>query len=439
MSLSRREIFKVTALATTSTALNAYSNTIPQNLKAPIADTKKKRVVVVGGGISGLTIAKYTKKFASSCDVVLVEQKDHFVSCPMSNHWLVDQVDLEFLTHNYLQAAKANNYTFFNATAMGLDKINKILHTSYGDISYDYIVFAPGIDYDYSAWTTDIAFENRLRQEYPAGFKSGSEHMTIKTKIKNFKKGNFILTIPKGNYKCLPAPYERACLIADYFKKNKLDAKVIVLDENNMITIKEEGFQTAFDQLYKNYLEYYPNSKIENIDLDNKIVETELDEFQFADAIFYPHVRGAKILEIVGIAKDTQHNKLEGNINFLTYEVIGEKDMFITGDARPMGFSKSGNTSHSEAQFVSKLIASKINNEKPPKWESPVTTCFSEVSTKPDRAIYIYTEYAYIKKSGRFKFNNTFSSENWKSDEGITNAKSTYMWAKSLYADLFDA
>jgi NADH dehydrogenase FAD-containing subunit len=263
--------------------------------------------------------------------------------------------------------------------------------------------------------------------------------MTIKTKIKNFKKGNFILTIPKGNYKCLPAPYERACLIADYFKKNNLDAKVIVLDENNMITIKEEGFQTAFDQLYKNYLEYYPNSKIENIDLDNKIVETELDEFQFADAIFYPHVRGAKILEIVGIAKDTQHNKLEGNINFLTYEVIGEKDMFITGDARPMGFSKSGNTSHSEAQFVSKLIASKINNEKPPKWESPVTTCFSEVSTKPDRAIYIYTEYAYIKKSGRFKFNNTFSSENWKSDEGITNAKSTYMWAKSLYADLFDA
>jgi len=441
MSLSRRDALKISAVVTAATAVNGYaSKTTEQNkssFKAPIADTKQPRVIVVGGGWSGLSVAKYTKIFAPNADIILVEQRDHFVSCPVSNLWIVDKVDLEFLTHDYLQAARENNYTYFNAAAIDLDKKNKILKTSNGDIKYDYIVFAPGIDYDYSAWTSDLTLETRLRQEYPAGFKPGSEHMTIKNKVQNFKGGNFILTVPKGNYRCLPAPYERACLIADYFKIKKLNAKVILLDENNAITIKKKGFQSAFDKLYKNYLEYYPNVKIENIDLDNKIVETELDEYKFEDASFYPHVRGAKILETVGIAKDTQHNKLEGNIDVLTYEAKGEKDIFISGDARTMGFSKSGNTSYSEGQFVAKLVASKINKSAKPKWESPTTTCFSAVSIKPHRAIFIYSQYAYIKENGRFRFDNTLSSEDWESKTGKTDAESIYQWANSVYADMF--
>ncbi len=49
--------------------------------------------------------------------------------------------------------------------------------------------------------------------------------------IQNFKGGNFIISIPSGAYKCPPAPYERACLIAQYFKSNKIKAKVVVLDQ----------------------------------------------------------------------------------------------------------------------------------------------------------------------------------------------------------------
>ena len=147
-----------------------------------------------------------------------------------------------------------------------------------------------------------------------------------KHNIKNFKGGNFIVTVPSGNYRCLQAPYERACIIADYFKQNMLKAKVILLDENNAITIKKEGFQSAFDELYIDYIDYRPNTKIENINLDEKIVETEFEEISFEDAAFYPHVRGAKILERAGIAKDAK-NMLEGDINPLTYEVNGHKNI----------------------------------------------------------------------------------------------------------------
>jgi NADH dehydrogenase FAD-containing subunit len=448
MAISRRKALQLSGIAVAATAVAGCSNsndpqpntkstkeTTSADYKAPIADTKNPRVVVVGGGWSGLSIAKYTKIFAPNTDVILVEQRHEFISCPMSNLWLVDKIELEYLTHDYLQAARENNYTYFHATAVGLDKENRILKTSDGDISFDYLVFAPGIDYDYSRWTDDIAFETRLRQEYPAGFIPGSEHITLKNKVQNFKGGNFILTVPSGNYRCLPAPYERACVIADYFKQKGLKAKVILLDENNAITIKKDGFQSAFDELYSDYIEYMPNTTIKNIDLDKKIVETGFDEIEFEEAAFYPHVRGAKILERAGVAKDAK-NMLEGDINPLTYEVNGLKNVFVTGDSRPMGFSKSGNTSNSEGHFVAKLIAQKINKTPVLKWESPTTTCFSVVATNPEKAIYIYSEYAYNKTNASFSFTDTSASEDWKKD-GIVNGKSVYNWADALYADMF--
>ncbi|RLA81246.1 MAG: NAD(P)/FAD-dependent oxidoreductase [Epsilonproteobacteria bacterium] len=446
MAISRRDALTFSAVVATSTAISGYassSNISEQIIKSEIdnkAPLKKKtsvRVVIVGGGWSGLSVAKNLKAFSPKTEVILVEQKDQFVSCPMSNLWLVDKVSLEYLTNDYLQAARQNNYIYFQASAIGMDKKNNKLYTTRGYIDYDYILFAPGIDYDYSSITNDIELEQRLRQEYPAGFKSGNEHLTLKSKIHNFKKGNFIMTVPAGNYRCLPAPYERACLVADFFKSKNLKAKVILLDENNDITIKEHGFHTAFDELYSDYLEYYPNSKIENIDLDEKIIETEFQEFVFDDASFYPHVRGAKILETVGIAKDTVFNKLEANINGLTYEVIGEDNIFVSGDARPMGFSKSGNTASTEGIYVAKVIADKIDKKPQTPWQSPTTLCFSAVTMSPERAIFINSMYAYNTKKKRFGFATPKSSEVWKGKEGLRNAKAQYDWADAMFRYMF--
>ena len=452
--MNRRDILKYGAVGVVATTLNAYaSSSEPKSaamLKpnvgigsdAPIPAAKGPRVVVVGGGWSGLSVAKYTKKFAPNADVVLVERRTEFISCPVSNLYVIGEVGLEFLTHDYLQAARENKYTFFNATAVGVDKTNKILKTSNGDIKYDYLVLAPGIDYDYSAWGVDIVTEQRLRTEYPAAFIPGSEHITLKNKVQNFKGGNFILTVPGGNYRCLPAPYERACLIADYFKRNNLPAKVLLLDENPDITIKKEGFQSAFDEMYKDYLEYVPGAKIVSVDLDKKVVVAgEMgDEYKFADAAFYPHVRGGKLLEICGVAEDTAFNKMEGNIDPFTYEVIGaqNKNIFVSGDARPMGYSKSGNTSNTEGHYLGQLIAQRIKDGKDITWKSPLTVCYSAVSAKPQHAISIRAEYKFEGKN-LAGFTNVELSEEWRGNVGINSGKALDEWAKRLYADMFNA
>jgi len=443
--MRRREVLKTISLALMSTVTAGYGSSSnisdktsqEKALKKDLNISKKKnpKVVVVGGGWSGLAFAKHIKTFAPQSEVVMVEKRDHFVSCPMSNEWLVDLVDLEFLTHSYIDAAQNNKYTFLNATAIDVDKTRNILKTSQGEISYDYLVFAVGIEYDYHTWAKDNkSLEKRLRNEYPAAFIPGSEHITLKHKIKNFKGGNFIITVPDGNYRCLAAPYERACLIADYFQKHKIPGKVIIMDESNSIRIKKKGFSSAFKELYKDTIEYMPSAKILKFDLDKKIVETDFDTIHFEDASFYPNIKAPYILEKLHMTKSTLYNRVEADIDQNTYKVKGENRIYVCGDARPMGFSKSGNTAFSEGINVAQMIADEIHGKKP-VWKSPVTTCFSLLSTKPEREISLYTEYIYTKNGG-MDFKNNMTDEAWKTN-GLGESRVAYHWAESMYANMF--
>ena len=229
--------------------------------------------------------------------------------------------------------------------------VKTTIQTSNGNIDYDYLVLALGIDFE------------------------------------------------GGNYRCLPAPYERACLIAEYFKKEGIKGKVILLDENNAITIKAQTFGSAF----------------------------------------YPHVRGGKLLEIAGVAKDSPYNKLEGNMDPFDNSVIGYDNIFVTGDARSMAFSKSGNTSNSEGYYMGKVIAGRMAGKKV-KWESALTVCYSAISVNPDtRAVSVSAEYAYDEKKKAFGFANASMNEEWRGKIGKQTGKGLHEWAKGMYRNMFSS
>ena len=93
--------------------------------EATLQTAKGARVVIVGGGWSGLAMAKYLKIHNPAFDVVLIDKRPEFISFPASNSWLADQVNLDFLTHSYIDAAKVHNYQFLNSTVLGFDRTSK--------------------------------------------------------------------------------------------------------------------------------------------------------------------------------------------------------------------------------------------------------------------------------------------------------------------------
>jgi NADH dehydrogenase FAD-containing subunit len=441
--VTRRDFLKVSTAAVAGAASGALVGHAPAasaaaaplaslNTKAELPRTKGQRIVVVGGGWAGLTVAKYLKKEDPSFDVVLIEKNAMFMSCPISNLWLAGAVNLEFVTHSYLDAAKNNGYVFFNATVVDLDRKSRRVYTDQGFVEYDYLVLAPGIDYAYDAiGVKDPDDVNYLKTHYPAGFMPGSEHLSIKAKLDGFEGGVFLLTVPSGNYRCLPGPYERACLVAATFKKNNIKGKVLLLDANPDITIKKDGFHAAFDTLYKGVLEYVKGAEIKSVDPRKKTVSTDFDTYKFDDAAIYPRIRASRLIERFGLVNKESPQK-EANIDVLMYNVIGDKRVYVMGDARPMPFSKSGNTSNSEGKYVAKVIAARAKG-KEIQWESPHTICFSAVALDPVQSISVDAYYKYDPKGKSFGFDRVQMVEKWDAARGQANLE----WARGLYRDMF--
>ncbi len=444
--LGRRNFLKASAaltvgggIADAAAALQKQPKPITQSARigclsrpASLPRAKGARAVVVGGGWSGLTLAKYLKRFNRDFDVILLDKRDQFVSCPISNVWLADQVDLEFLTHSYVEAARNNDYLFLNATAIGLDRERRILATTLGEIRYDYLVLAPGIDYDYSRiGVEDPHDEYRLRMHYPAGFASASEIMAIKHKLQQFNGGTLLLTVPAGNYRCMAAPYERACMAAAIMQKRDIPGKILLLDMNPDIRIKTEGFHKAFEEYYGDIIQYEASAEISGVDVDGRSVETDFDSFAFDEAVIYPPVRAARIIEDFGLA-DPDSNQYEAAIDPFKYHLIGDERVYITGDSRSQPFSKSGNTAHSEARYVAEVIAAHARGKEIP-WRSPQTMCFSGVRIDPLESMSIIAFYSYDEKEKTFDFDRVHLNEKWNPRVG----QAGLAWAEGLYRDMF--
>ena len=428
-----------TGAATSAIAAANPSAAVSSGTKAELPKARGPRLVVVGGGTSGLTIAKYAKREYPQFDVVLVEKRDMYASCFSSNLWYAGLVNLEFLAdHSFLDAATNNNYIYFNATVTGLDRGSRKLITNKGEIDYDYLVVAPGIDYDYEKiGVTDPATVAAVRQTWPGGFTQSTEHVTLHRKVREFEGGLFVQSVPSGNYRCLPAPYERACMIASVIKKNKLKGKVLILDANPEITIKAAGFHAAFDELYKGIIEWRASSPITGVDAGKKQVHTDVDTITFDDAAIYPNVRGAILIEQLGLMASSSHsNQKEAHIDTRFNNFIGDERVYVTGDSRNQPYSKSANTSNTEGHNIAKVLAARAQG-KEPVWVAPQTICYSMVNADPMEAISVDAGYDYDPDkdliTGFSKATKVFNTRS------TARGQATLEWARGIYRDIFNA
>ena len=197
--LGRRQFLKLSgtsalAAATAATAVVSATGSASAaisgrtNRPADLPKATGPRCVIVGGGASGLTLAKYLKKENPKFDVVMVEPNYLYMSPFLSNLFIDDVLDASFLQHSFCDAARKGNYFWLQGMLIDLDREKKRAYTSEGYIDYQFIALAPGIDYNYaSIGITDPELVEYCKLNYPAGFKPGSEIFTIKDKLGQFR------------------------------------------------------------------------------------------------------------------------------------------------------------------------------------------------------------------------------------------------------------
>jgi NADPH-dependent 2,4-dienoyl-CoA reductase/sulfur reductase-like enzyme len=232
----------------------------------------KARVVVLGGGFGGATAAKYIRMWGPSVEVVMVERNTDFVSCPISNLVYGGSKTMADITYGYGGLARYG-VQVVRDEATAVNTSAKTVRLAGGsELKYDRLVVSPGIDFMFG----EIAgYEGAMMADRVLhAWKAGPQTVALQKQLAEMRDGGvYVLSVPLAPYRCPPGPYERASQVANYFKKHKPRAKVLILDANPDVTSKGPLFKKAWAELYPGMIEYRGNAKAIGVDARTSTVK----------------------------------------------------------------------------------------------------------------------------------------------------------------------
>jgi NADH dehydrogenase FAD-containing subunit len=400
---------------------------------------KAPRVVVVGGGWGGLTVAKHLRQLAPASEVVMLERNPTFFSCPLSNKWLIDVVDTAFLTHDYLRVSERHGYRYVQCEVLEIDRGARRVVTSQGQIDYDFLVIAAGIRYGYEAWFgNDRRAADATRARFPAAYVPNAEHIALKRALHGFKGGEWVMNLPPPPQRCPPSPYERACLVAWYFKTNKIKGRVTILDHKPGVAPIGAGFRSAFSELYKDYITYVPNAHVQEIDPFAQRIKTAAGDMRFDHAVLMAPHQAADIVWKAGAIGTDAQGKPSGWADVDPRKLHLKRDdrVYVIGDAVGQVsptfrfYPKSGHVANSHGQIVAGYIAQRLAN-KEPELKLPDNLCYMLVNGSPREAISVQFDYT-VNSQGLIEQQQI--DDNDRREELV---KENFRWAGIKFDDMF--
>ncbi len=382
-SIGRRSFIKTAGVGVAS--LLIANKTWARAKKPPLG-----HVVVIGGGYAGTTAAKYIRLWsAHNIAVTVIEKQAQFVSCPLSNLVLGGSKNINDLTFGYDLVQKNNgiNWVQDEVTAIHTDRKKVIMKR--GELSYDRLIVAPGVDFNYEDLPQLASVE--AQQAIPHAWKAGWQTVNLHQQLSAMRDGGvFVMTVPKMPYRCPPGPYERACQVANYFKKHKPKSKIIILDANPDIVSKKGLFIKAWTDEYAGMIDYQPNNLIVDIDINSKTVTTDFETVKADVLNIIPPQRAGKPTQMANL---TEPDYPWCEVSFLSYESKRVPMVHVIGDSVAAGLPKSAHMATSQARVCASAIVELMHERTPDPSPVFANTCYSYVDDR--QAMHVANVYRY--------------------------------------------
>jgi sulfide dehydrogenase [flavocytochrome c] flavoprotein chain len=384
----------------------------------------KARVVVIGGGYGGATAAKYIRMWDPSIDVVLVEREASFISCPISNLVLAGYTSMGEISRGY-DGLRRHGVTVVRDEVTAIDASRKSVRLANGaDIAYQRLIVSPGVDFDFSEME---GYESAMQAGTVLhAWKAGPQTVALRRQLEQMSDGGvYILSVPMAPYRCPPGPYERASMVAAYFKQAKPRSKVLVLDANPDVTSKAGLFKRAWSDLYPGILEFRGSAKV--VGVERGAVRTDFDTIRGDVLNVVPPHRAGDIAMKSGLI--TTNNRW-CDVDWRTMESKAVKGVHLLGDATlsASGMPKSASMANNHAKIAAAAVVELLNGRAPQPMKI-INTCYSFVSQKEA-----------IRVSSVHEWDGT-TLQPVKGAGGVSAARSeaegTYAWnwARTIWAD----
>lgn len=342
----------------------------------------KARVVVIGGGYGGAIAAKYLKLAEPEMEVILIEKNKQYVSCPLSNEVVGGHAGIDSLTFNYDNLVRRGIKVVFD-TVEAIDPQARTVRIQGGKtFNYDHCIVSPGVNF---MWGEIKGYDEAASQIMPHAWKAGPQTLLLAKQVKDIRDGGVVvISAPSDPFRCPPGPYERACVIAGYFKKHKPKSKVIILDSKESFS-KQALFQQGWKQHYEGYITWVSGEKggeVARIDTKTMTVFTDTDKIKADVVNIIPNQYAGQIAVQAGLAKKGDWC----SVNFATFESKIHKNIHVLGDAVDSPMPKSAYSANSHAKVAVAAILAALRNEPlvPP---ALTNTCYSLIT--PDHGISV--------------------------------------------------
>jgi sulfide dehydrogenase [flavocytochrome c] flavoprotein chain len=336
----------------------------------------RARVVVIGGGIGGATLARCLAA-GGTLDITIIEPKSAYTTCFFSNLYLGGLLSFAQLIHTYDALARRPGVTIIRDFATMIDPAARIVRLRGGaTLPYDRLAVTTGATIRDG---TIEGYDAAAMQVMPHAWKAGEQTLTLRRQLESMPDGGlFVMAAPPDPFPCPPAPYERVSLIAAYFKQYKPRSKIIVLDAKDTF-VGQDLFQDAWNRYYPDMIEWLPAQwigGIKAVEPGTLTVLTENDHFKAAVVNVIPAHRAADPALQAGLADASSWCPVDP----VTFESRLQAGIHLVGDAIIGGdMPKTAFAANSQAQACAVAIAAILAGKVPAK-PPLANTCYVHVA-----------------------------------------------------------
>jgi sulfide dehydrogenase [flavocytochrome c] flavoprotein chain len=392
----------------------------------------RPRLVVIGGGPAGGTVARYVnKEAAGSIGVTLIEPLQRFTTCFFSNLFVGGFRTVDSLTHGY-DKVRSEGVTVVHEAAASIDRDKKEVALAGGRrLSYDRLVVAPGIDLK---WDSVPGYSEAAAEVMPHAWKPGPQTELLVRRLNAVKDGETIVMIaPPNPYRCPPGPYERASMFAHLLKTKGLSkARIVILDAKPSFS-KQAVFMEGWEKHYGGMIEWQDpklHGGIKAVDPSTNEVKTDLATYKAALVNVIPAQMAGKIARDAGLADQSGFCPIDP----ATMKSKMDENIFVVGDACiPGDMPKSAFSANSQAKVAAMTIRGELAAARtfPARYTN---TCWSLIA--PDDDVKIGGSYE--PGDGKIKQIDTFISQKGEAAEvRRQNYKESLDWYAGIVGDIF--
>jgi sulfide dehydrogenase [flavocytochrome c] flavoprotein chain len=414
-------------------ALAGASLSVPLFAPYALGQAKAKpKLVVIGGGPGGGTVANYVaKESKGAIDVTLIEPQKTFTTCFFSNLYVGGFRDFKSITHNY-DKVKKNGVKIITQMAASIDRDKKQVVLASGQrVPYDRLVVSPGIDLKFDSVP---GYSEAAAQAMPHAWKPGAQTQLLVAKLNAVKDGDTIVMIaPPNPYRCPPGPYERVSMFAHVLKKKgHKKSKIVIIDPKPNFS-KQALFMEGWEKHYPGMVEWQDpkmHGGVKSLDSKTGEIKTDLGSYKAALANVIPAQMAGKIARDASLADQSGFCPIDPE----NMKSKMDTNIFVVGDACiPGDMPKSAFSANSQAKVAAMIIRSELEQARafPARYTN---TCWSLIATDDD----VKVGGTYEPGEGKLKAASTFVSQKGEAaDLRKQNYKESIDWYNGIVADIF--